>query len=320
MARTPTDPTKAQVWITKEDAELDFEFYFPQGPKGDPGGFNAATVLSSTVNLDDLKTPGLYRQTTATNATALLNYPLLSSGALAIYEAANTGEVIQKFMPYGGGSAAVVRTIFWRRFFGGAWSSWINYSSQRIDQSAGRTVYIWDHLNSREQMIYGDTGWRSIATDATYGIDAAGSYFGPPQTSAAITAADLQLRRIGNVVYLATTRAIQPKQDYSPSTNRLCILPPGFRSSGRSDSPIVKWGNNGGDSGQKLCFLNPAGDWNNPAYVSVVPLIDSNWGGFATGGTWPRLYAGVWAVGSWLTNEPWPTSLPGVSNGTIPNI
>lgn len=31
-----------------------------------------------------------------------------------------------------------------------------------IDQSAGRVVKIWDYLNKREQVIFGDTGWRLL--------------------------------------------------------------------------------------------------------------------------------------------------------------
>lgn len=32
-----------------------------------------------------------------------------------------------------------------------------------IDQSVGRTVKVWDYLNNREQLIYGDTGDRDIS-------------------------------------------------------------------------------------------------------------------------------------------------------------
>lgn len=31
-----------------------------------------------------------------------------------------------------------------------------------IDQSVGRVVRVWDYLNNREQIIYGDTGLRNI--------------------------------------------------------------------------------------------------------------------------------------------------------------
>lgn len=36
----------------------------------------------------------------------------------------------------------------------------------KINQSAGRVVTVWDYLNQREQMIYGDTGWRSLPDTA----------------------------------------------------------------------------------------------------------------------------------------------------------
>lgn len=30
-----------------------------------------------------------------------------------------------------------------------------------VDQTAGRVVKVWDYLNNREQLIYGDTGWKT---------------------------------------------------------------------------------------------------------------------------------------------------------------
>lgn len=38
-----------------------------------------------------------------------------------------------------------------------------------ISQTAGRTVLAWDYVNSREQLIYGDTGMRDI-TDLVSGV------------------------------------------------------------------------------------------------------------------------------------------------------
>lgn len=30
-----------------------------------------------------------------------------------------------------------------------------------VDQTAGRVIKVWDYLNNREQLIYGDTGWKT---------------------------------------------------------------------------------------------------------------------------------------------------------------
>lgn len=37
-----------------------------------------------------------------------------------------------------------------------------------VDQSAGRVVKVWDYLNNREQMIYGDTGLRKLTPNALF--------------------------------------------------------------------------------------------------------------------------------------------------------
>lgn len=38
----------------------------------------------------------------------------------------------------------------------------LNTRYYTIDQTAGRVFKAWDYLNNREQIIYGDTGWRNI--------------------------------------------------------------------------------------------------------------------------------------------------------------
>lgn len=38
----------------------------------------------------------------------------------------------------------------------------LNTRYYTIDQTAGRVVKVWDYLNNREQMVYGDTGWRTL--------------------------------------------------------------------------------------------------------------------------------------------------------------
>ena len=36
-------------------------------------------------------------------------------------------------------------------------------NSYRFAENSGRTMWAWDYINGREQLIYGDTGWRSIS-------------------------------------------------------------------------------------------------------------------------------------------------------------
>lgn len=162
MARTPTDPTKAQVWITKGIDELDFEFYFPQGPKGDPGGFTSGTLLGTT-DLNSIKSAGLYRQDSGAEATSGRNYPITSGGTLSVMEMAGTNYLVQSFYPVKGDTSAG-RTIYRREFATPNWSSWRAHNATRVDQTAGRAIYQWDDVNNREQLIYGDTGWRDISS------------------------------------------------------------------------------------------------------------------------------------------------------------
>jgi hypothetical protein len=192
------------------------------------------------------------------------------------------------------------------------------FAASRVDQTAGRAIYQWDDLNQREQLIYGDTGWRSIALDPTYGVAAAGNYFGGAN-GAAVDASSIRIRRIGNIVHLSNTTALQPKQDYSTASRPIFVTPPGFRADG-GQYIVGKYGNNGGDAAQKLVFITPGADYANPSLTLAVPMLDLNWNGYATGGSWPRHYGGIWVTGTWVTNDPWPTSLPGIASGTIPNI
>jgi hypothetical protein len=180
-------------------------------------------------------------------------------------------------------------------------------------------IYQWDDLNNREQLIYGDTGWRGIALDSTYGVVAAGDNWWLPN-GAPLVSSSVTIRRVGNRVYIGSNGPLQPKADYSSTTRNICIIPNGFRSSGQNENIITRYGNNGGDSAQRLVVLSVPADYANPAYLQAVPLIDVNWNNYATGGTWPKLYGGIWVSGSWITNESWPTSLPGTAIGSIPNL
>lgn len=80
----------------------------------------------------------------------------------------------------------------------------------RIDQTAGRVVKIWDYLNGREQIIYGDTGWRDVKSLLTSGW----------------TAGNFLIRRDMNNVKLRFTGL-----DGTASTSgNFLTLPDGFRS------------------------------------------------------------------------------------------
>lgn len=87
-----------------------------------------------------------------------------------------------------------------------------------IDESAGRVVKVWDYLNQREQMIYGDTGDRDISALLT---NATGKAY---------------ISRVGNLVTLDLD-GILPTADLESGVTFL-TPPAGFRPSLRRDFPL----------------------------------------------------------------------------------
>lgn len=81
-----------------------------------------------------------------------------------------------------------------------------------IDQSAGRVIKVWDYLNKREQIIYGDTGDRT-----------ADALLAPP-----VTAGFSRIRREGRTVEIYLNQAIISGL---ASSAVALSLPSGFRPS-----------------------------------------------------------------------------------------
>lgn len=129
---------------------------------------SAATALSQTwagasmgadTDLNSKTTAGIFYQATGANATLVLNYPVASlTGILRVYTRGAANQVVQEYAPL----SSTQRVIYQRRNVGGTWTSWRAMASHRVDQTAGRAIYAWDDLNDREQLIYGDTGWRDV--------------------------------------------------------------------------------------------------------------------------------------------------------------
>lgn len=153
---------------------------------------SGGTAFSSG-SLDALTAVGEFFNTTTTTATLANNWPI--AGVLAVVEvlqASSTvpsagGNIVQRVTPYGG--AQLARGIYTRTRTSGTWNPWRFIPSQRVDQTAGRAIYTWDDLNNREQLIYGDTGWRNITANLLNGW-AGGTIY---------------LRRVGSVVTMRLT-------------------------------------------------------------------------------------------------------------------
>lgn len=184
---------------------------------------------------------------------------------------------------------------------------------QYVDLAATNGARVWistGTTTSAWKVVDGDTGWRDIALDPTYGVEAAGGFFwgvnGQPVINKLV-----RIRRVGTKCMFSSDGPLQPKQDFSTSTNSIILCPPGFQGSYQTMIVLSRYGNNGSDPGQHLVQFAIPGPPSQP--VKVRPVMDRNWDGLATGTAWPRQYGGVWMGGEWNVDPyiQWPTTLPG---------
>lgn len=285
MAFTPADPTKAEVKITGTSPNYGFEFYIPRGAKGEPGGIVTGTLLG-TSDLNEILTPGTYRQTdlTGTVGTLLRNYPYASAfGEMRVYSTTPT-EVVQEFTPQSYSTAIDGRRFYRRAKSNGAWAAWRAYNSTRVDQTAGRVIYQWDDLNYREQLIYGDTGWRNVrglfeAVCAANGL-----------TYANIAGfSDPAIRRVGSTIYYRI--GVNITGALANVDFRTAMQPAGFKT-------------------------DQIENWQMPASMTgsagVIHFSPANYIRFWTAGNQTFIM-------SLSTTDAWPTTLPGTAIGTIPS-
>ncbi len=204
---TPTDPNQAQAWISGVAPDQTIDFYIPRGnqglvgprgpigpsvivgsietnmgpaapgtvgpqglpgAKGDPGGITLGTILYGA-NLNTITADGIYRQTDSggNGANSTLNYPTVGyNGILTVHTTQGT-DLMQEWAPQSWDGSVDVRMIYRRNRSNNVWTSWRVFASSRVDQTAGRAIYEWDNLNQRDQLIYGDTGYRDISTSIT---------------------------------------------------------------------------------------------------------------------------------------------------------
>ncbi|ASM62300.1 hypothetical protein SEA_NIGHTMARE_24 [Arthrobacter phage Nightmare] len=217
MAQTPTDPTKAQVWITKGIDDLDFEFYFPQGPKGDPGGLVNPAMISTGYDWNNLIVSGSYYAAGAEMAGMPNSPPSMAIGTNVIVQARNASVVTQWAYTV---SNAHSQMQFMRSLVSGTWGPWKVFRNTNIDNSVGRTLSIWDETGNRSQLIYGDTGERDVRTELGNGTFAA-----------------LKLRRVNHVVELTAVGWVATGTNASML---LSAIPLGFRNNSTRGASAVQ--------------------------------------------------------------------------------
>jgi hypothetical protein len=291
MPRTPDDPTKAQAWLTQNGPQVDLELYVPRGNKGDPGGITLGTTLGAT-NLNEFKTPGIYRQDNGNNATLLNNYPVTSSGILYVDDRlGGQASVMQTYYPFMGTSGVNPRQHYRRYLVASTtWGPWECYVAQRVDQTAGRAIYTWNPLNSQDQLVYGDTGWRTVT----------------PNTNATVTGGTVRFRRIGNQVYLRfVDLALSTGANGFGELFAAADIPIGFRPNGVERS------------------MQMVGQTNNATYLQVISIYSAVAWLYQTIGianSLSRPPSPLQGTVTWVTDEAWPTTLPGTAFGSIPNL
>lgn len=289
--RTPDDPERAQVWLDGVGTPtVTMDIYVPRGNKGDPGGFTLGALLGAA-NLNEIVTSGVYRQTSAANSTPLNNYPEASLGVLLVYEVTAGTHLEQEFRPHWFSPTVRHGRVFYRRqLVLGAWSAWQAFTSQRVDETAGRAIYTWDDKNFREQLVHGDTGWRTVPVTPVAGK---------------VLGGNVRYRRRGEQVEMAFVDVA-----LDTSANGFCEIvlaadvPVGFRPSSVTRNQQAIGLQNSALSQQWITN-----------YGSIA------WSHQFTSGAYSVARPSVNLVGNihWTTDEVWPTVLPGTAFGTIPN-
>lgn len=293
--------TDAQVTVTGTPENPVFNFVLPSGGKGDPGGLVLPVVAYSGDDANKYTTPGTVYQTSG--STLALNWPIAGKGHLLVIGA--PGTVQQIFYPLIPVTATAAKVSYTRvQLTATTWSAWSAFTSQRVDNTAGRAIYTWDDTANREQLVYGDTGWREIK---------------PSSLNTLIwSTTTLRLRRVGNVVDFTMIGASLA----DPALAGTDIQ--GFRVVAAEDIPAAfRPATNTYHMGFGR-FSQTSGSATPRQYVMCVMNAT---GGLhfekdekTPGGTVLGPNSSIYTSGTYTTIAPWPTTLPGTAVGTIPNL
>lgn len=152
-----------------------------------------------------------------------------------------------------------------------------------IDNTVGRRAFAWDAGNARQQMVYGDTGWRQLVTN--------GSGVAADNTGA------VHLRRTGLTVWIRFAN-VKPADPSASLANMGTLITAGFRPVDNQAFGFI--GDTGALSPHIVAIFNKGVVYvQRPTnFASTIP--DGN-------------YQGTF---SFPTDDAWPTTLPGTAIGT----
>ncbi|ASD52247.1 hypothetical protein QCN32_gp22 [Arthrobacter phage Niktson] len=250
MVNTPDDPNQAQAWISGTPPDQTIDFYIPRGntgprgpvgpigpslavgsvatvtgpaapgtvgatgltgPKGDPGGLVNPTPLTTGIDWNTLITSGLYSAAGSDMAGMPNSPPSMAIGVNLMIQARASTIVTQIAWTV---SNAHSQIQFQRSLVSGTWGPWKVYRNTTIDNTSGRAVYMWDETGNRSQLLYGDTGWRSITSGLINGW----------------TGNNVKLRRYGSRV----TFTAYALDGAAKTANQFYAVPVGYRPQGNT--------------------------------------------------------------------------------------
>ncbi|ASR84121.1 hypothetical protein SEA_WHEELBITE_28 [Arthrobacter phage Wheelbite] len=282
MVFTPADPTKAEVKVIQNGNQLGFDFYIPRGAKGEPGNLGAPIQIAAGTDWNTLTTSGLY-WTLGGDYSSFVNAPVLNvpgGQALMVHVVARGATILNQRVTLTT-TSTIAQVYIERSQITGNWGPWRYIPSVTLkDDTTGRTAYLYDWINNRSQIVYGDTGRRNISNMA------------PAETTFS-GGGKLAIRREGSTVDIYCVGWMPG----AAGTVHLLAsgLPAGFRPS----NSRVWWGAQNGQP--VLCTMSFDG--------STIAIISNA----AT--THPIGFSF-----SYSTTDVWPTTLPGTADGAIPNI
>lgn len=169
------------------------------------GGLTTPDLLGTT-DLNTIYKDGVYRQNMGSYSTLERNYPAQNVAGILTVKSMSVNYISQTY-DHINGNLKGPRVISKRFSVESKWSEWRTYASQRVDYTAGRAIYTWDDVSNREQLIYGDTGTRSILLPDT-------------------TDQYIYIRRVGSIVELHAT-GLRP--NVVGNASYAGLIPVGFR-------------------------------------------------------------------------------------------
>lgn len=273
----------ASVTVTGTPENPIFSFDIPQGEKGEPGGLINPIALNPGEDANNLTASGLYR-VVSSNATTALNWPRDNMGAhIMVLRGAST-VITQVAYPL---ATNQPKGQYHRWQVSGTWGPWQFIPAQRVDQTAGRAIYTYDDLNNREQLVWGDTGIRTVTASVLASFDSSGA------------TRNLNIRRAGATVSISGQLLVAAGAT-SATQMAAYPIPAGFRPSNGVESTALQIRGNTSTlraytNGNDFCLQSMGGSLGN---LTAGDIVNVNI--------------------TYFTTEAWPSSLPGVAFGAIP--